>query len=253
LARAIGWLIHPAVESRLPESPRIADVATGTGNFLLEAAKLYPKARLDGFDISDRMFPKSMPAGVHLHVHNAKDAFPIEFHGAYDLVHVRYILAGMMHDEWVPVLRNLMALLKPGGAIQWCEPNFVNRMLVRGETGLSPSALPRTMDIVMSGTVAERLNQGWNELPGLMRESGLIGVEADVVGCDRVPETRKAITAATWGPAIAYGRKLAKEKAPGALTLDEVEDLERQCVEEQDRGCYLVYFIHTAIGFKPKQ
>lgn len=49
----LGYHIHPSITvSSLGESPRIADVATGTGAWLLEVSRSHPTATCDGFDIS---------------------------------------------------------------------------------------------------------------------------------------------------------------------------------------------------------
>jgi trans-aconitate methyltransferase len=105
----------------LLSTPRIADIGTGTAKFLLHLQPMYPDALLEGFDISSALYPPqcSIPPNVSLAVLNMKQPYPEEVHGKYDLVHARTLIAAMLSDEWEPVVRNLVRLLKPGGFIQW--------------------------------------------------------------------------------------------------------------------------------------
>ncbi|GAW16921.1 hypothetical protein ANO14919_063680 [Xylariales sp. No.14919] len=53
----IGYLLHPSITAALPKAPAIADVATGTGGFLLRVRDLYPEGTFDGSGISPAAFP----------------------------------------------------------------------------------------------------------------------------------------------------------------------------------------------------
>jgi SAM-dependent methyltransferase len=110
-------------------TPAIADVATGTGVWLLEIApKLPPSSRLDGFDISTAKFrPKDkLPANVKLQCGDARSPFPEELHGQYDVVHVRLVVLALKADEWAKVAANLLPLLRPGGWLFWEETSMTS-------------------------------------------------------------------------------------------------------------------------------
>ena len=119
---ALGWTLHPSIARNLGDSPNIADFATGTGEFLHLLAESCPRSRLDGFDISPAMFVSK--GNVRFFIADVRDPPPTELHGVYHVVHLRYLVAGMEPDDWEPVLRNMLQLIKPGGAIQWVEPAF---------------------------------------------------------------------------------------------------------------------------------
>ena len=91
--------------SSLPENPTIADVATGTGIFLLDLAKELPTAsEFHGFDISPAQFPKAhVPTNVQFHVTDAKKPFPPEFHEKFDVVHLRLLVPAMNGNDWKTV------------------------------------------------------------------------------------------------------------------------------------------------------
>ena len=92
-ALAHGCLIQPFI----PHSnlQKIADVATGTGIWLREVAEeltssIGPIHRV-GFDISEKQLPKDTIQDVEFVVHDVAEPFPQQYHGYFDLVHVRLL------------------------------------------------------------------------------------------------------------------------------------------------------------------
>lgn len=114
-------------------SPRIADVATGTGIWLADlAGELPPHAELDGFDMDESKFAprEDLPANVTLRAADMRAPFPAELLGSYDVVHVRLVLYAMRAGDWEPVARNLAALLRPGGWLLWEETGWTSYVAV---------------------------------------------------------------------------------------------------------------------------
>ncbi|OTB07252.1 hypothetical protein M426DRAFT_8979 [Hypoxylon sp. CI-4A] len=248
----IGYLLHPSITAALPATPRIADIATGTGVFLLKVREFYPDAILDGSDISSALFPpqSELPPNVTLTEQDVKKPLPEELHGKYDLVHVRLIVAGMLPDEWSSVVKNLTKLLKPGGFIQWEEGDFISLRYYRGHVD-APGDTIRTLGGKFVGALRERFQYGWNTLPGQMREAGLDPVISDVVSSDRVPETREGLTLASIRGSFNWARWMIERKTPDAMPIEEVEQLEKKAYEELKTGCYVRFDIHVAVGRKP--
>ncbi|KAL2046662.1 hypothetical protein ABVK25_011634 [Lepraria finkii] len=90
----------------------------------LELSRELPgTARIDGFDISPAQYPHRnwLPANVILYVHNAFAPFPQEYAGVYDVVHVRFFVTLINEENVAGFIQNLMALLKPGGYLQWVD------------------------------------------------------------------------------------------------------------------------------------
>jgi SAM-dependent methyltransferase len=103
-------------------SPRIADVGTGTGAWLLDlATRLPPTSQLTGFDIDTEKYParQELPDNVSLEPGNVLEPFPETHCGAYDVVHVRLLMYALKKDQWETAARNLKTLLKPGGWLFW--------------------------------------------------------------------------------------------------------------------------------------
>ncbi|KAJ8123667.1 hypothetical protein ONZ43_g436 [Nemania bipapillata] len=100
-------------------SPMIADVCTGTGIWAVSVAEELPNAQIRGFDIDASKFAKNLPSNVQLQYGNVFEPFPSELLGKFDLVHARFLVSLLKKEDWVPVARNFMTLLRPGGWILW--------------------------------------------------------------------------------------------------------------------------------------
>lgn len=121
-----GRLIPVNILNHLKQcpSPRVADVATGTGAWLSSfAEQVSPEAELWGFDLDVTKFSlrnMNVP-NLRFHQHDILSPFPEEMHGKFDLVHVRLLVLGLKDDEWATAVRNSIALLKPGAWVFWEE------------------------------------------------------------------------------------------------------------------------------------
>ncbi|KAI4233490.1 MAG: hypothetical protein LQ352_008247 [Teloschistes flavicans] len=233
------------------DSPVIADVGTGAGLFLRQLAEVYPQATLRGFDISSAMYPtpQELPANVELHVMDVKQPPPPEEHHRYDVVHARLLFAAMTAVDWEVALHNMRLLLKPGGAIQWEEPNFAEVRHYRGVPGSSTSTL-RIMSSRFRAAFKERLLYGWSSLPRLMKEAGLVHVDEEIVSSDRVPETRQALTTNGNVALFAWAKQMTSRGMPDSLSTDELEKLEALAEQEVKSGCYVRFDIHIITGFQ---
>lgn len=247
--------MHPSITDKLSaiDSPAIADIGTGTGSFLLQLARVYPKATLRGFDISQDLFPapESLPSNVELGLMDVKQPPPSKEHNRYDLVHVRLLTAAMNPTDWEPAVRNLIQLLKPGGALQWEECDFTQCPYRRGRLDSSVSAA-RFMSTQFRMALMEKFSSGWSTLPQIMGSIGLLHVDDDIVSSDRVVETREAITTNGMVAIFLWAKLMSKRGAPGSLQIDELNKLEVQAARDIKSGCYVSYDVHIALGFKPE-
>ena len=249
--RNLGYHVHPMIASRLNASSRIADLGTGTGIFLLELSQQLPSTcQLNGFDISDEMYPPSavLPANVSLAVHDARCAFPASLMQTYDLVHIKLMVTGLEKDDWEVVTANALQLLKPGGAVQWAEADFLHAVFLRnGMQGTSP-ALQHVGRRFHEG-IGHRLQFGYSTLPVVLEQQGFHDVFQQVVASDRLPETREALTRVSYDGIFGWAHQLRIKKIAGTWTLDEIEELEARTNEEIVLGSYSRYDIYVTIGF----
>lgn len=121
---SIGYHIHPDVQLQIPSiNPTIADVATGTGLWAIHVAREVPSAQVDGLDIdmTQAPHPSWLPDTVRLREWDMFSPVPGDLRGKYDLVHVRLLVLVLSGVDAGPAIRNMLALLKPGGWLQWDE------------------------------------------------------------------------------------------------------------------------------------
>ncbi|KAK1843829.1 methyltransferase domain-containing protein [Colletotrichum chrysophilum] len=90
-------------------SPRVADVATGTGVWLRSVAQhLRSDAEVFGFDFDAVKFPVSTASSnVKFKQQNVLQEFPTELQGTFDLAHVRLLLIAMKASEFQTATENL--------------------------------------------------------------------------------------------------------------------------------------------------
>ena len=122
----LGFYLHPSIPP-LNDGTRIADIATGTGAWMIGLAReTSVQIRMDGMDITLAQAPPTqwLPPNITLTTWNIFDEVPNDLVGQFDVVHVRLLLVVVQNENAASVVRNLWKLLKPGGYIQWDELNY---------------------------------------------------------------------------------------------------------------------------------
>ena len=81
--------------------------------WLLDLAREFPSARLDGYDISNAQFPPTawIPANTTLACLDILKPIPEILQGKYDVVHVGLVVLVVEKDDPLPLLDNILALL----------------------------------------------------------------------------------------------------------------------------------------------
>lgn len=110
-----GQLLHQCIPP-LQGHSAIADVGTGTGSWLIDIARSFgevsdKKIRFVGFDISSAKFRISDETGVEFVTHDMTTPFPPEYHGKFDVVHLRLLVVAIREDDVSSVVENVMQLL----------------------------------------------------------------------------------------------------------------------------------------------
>lgn len=99
----------------------VLEVATGSGIWLEEVAKLVPDtAKLIGIDISAKLFPRLPPPNVRF-LQASVLGLPKEWTNKFDLVNQRLLLIGIRSEEWHTIFSEIFRVLKPGGWFQLYE------------------------------------------------------------------------------------------------------------------------------------
>lgn len=92
---ALRFNVHPSIPLRNHEDCIIADVAAGTGAWLIDVARRFPNANLDGLDIDLAQAPhkKWLPPNIEMRFCDILDEdVPGDLVGKYDFVHVRLLV-----------------------------------------------------------------------------------------------------------------------------------------------------------------
>ena len=115
LRQLLGYSIHPDIVAKgnLPSSPMIADVGTGTVQWLIDVSHEIPSAHLEGFDISKQQFPSKawLPSQIFLDELDITKQIPSSMEGKYDLVHVQLFLCVVQKDGPMAILKELFKML----------------------------------------------------------------------------------------------------------------------------------------------
>lgn len=136
-------LLHPSVP--IPAANAlIADIGTGTGIWSTTlAASLPSSAKIEAFDLDLAQSPPKAwtPENVSFHELDVLGDIPENLVGRFDVVHVRLLMLIVQHGNPMPLLKNLMKLVKVGGYLHWQEYDSLSQKLViAGEEGLSVEA-----------------------------------------------------------------------------------------------------------------
>ncbi|KAK8061616.1 hypothetical protein PG994_007982 [Apiospora phragmitis] len=113
---------------------RIADLGCGNGAWLCdlhdEFAKTGLSSQLDGYDINPINFPVPafLPSGIQLQqlgIFNPS----VDLTGLYDIGHVRTFGITLAQTGVATLLSAVLAILKPGGYLQWEESKVVKFLI----------------------------------------------------------------------------------------------------------------------------
>lgn len=143
-----GQLLLPNIPHE-SEGLKIAEIATGTGIWLLDLAEqAHRSTHFDGFDISLAQTPPKdwVPSNVNFRQYDVLTAPPDDLLEKYDIVHVRHLSYIVRNNDPTSVLQNLLKMLKPGGYIQWGEHDTIGRKTLTTTSGPSTTGLDKLKD-----------------------------------------------------------------------------------------------------------
>lgn len=106
---------------------------------------------------------------------NLVQPFPQEWKASFDLVHQRFVISLFKDDEIKIVFNNLLSCLKPGGWIQFCEPDFGTPVSEPRDKTLAFQMIHKLTGEVMADNMAA------TGLAGRLRKAGLINVGVQIV------------------------------------------------------------------------
>ena len=162
----------------------------------------------------------------------------------------------MRGDDWEVVARNVVQLLRPGGAVQWED-------MKGGESWLFASdgtEVPQTSDSMamsrltgmVKGVAGDRLQHGGPTTLGpIFSGLGLKDVGLETVSSDTVAAVRKPMSVNFMQLGMLAARRFLKAGLLEGRTTEELDELERKVLEEIDAGAYYTALMYITIGWQP--
>lgn len=245
-AKIFGYVVHPNIPTNRPDL-RVADVGTGTGIWLFDVRDLIaPSARLEGFDISFDAAPptETLPSNVTFRHWDVKEDLPEDLVGVFDVVHVRFFAFVLLGDQVPLVVQRLFKMLKPGGYLQWGDPDFESVRIDKIGPDTRTESLAEMFKLL--SVQDPRLKPTWvTELPSLFSAAGFVDIETDKNDCP----PHMAFLLHECGLMI---HELIYRKTKNEKMQQELGRLLPQAVEETRNGAYVTAVRWTVVGKKPE-
>ncbi|RMY72366.1 hypothetical protein D0863_04554 [Hortaea werneckii] len=260
--KSTGFHLHPRIAATLPADAHIAEVATGTGIWLRSLAassQSSPGWKYTGFDISPEQFPPDPDRkGIGFRVLDILKPPPEEEKGKYDVVHVRLLVCGLKATDWLHAAEHILALLKPGGWIQWHEGTFAELQFLQSTPQTPyPSASREIAQYAirtLNETERKVLTADVLKLPQTVTEAGFADVERYLFSSDRaeVEEMREVATRVEIGAMVVLARYCARRHPEAGKSASEVEGLVGKCWGEMRAAgqWYCRWDMHVVTGRK---
>lgn len=190
LRRDIAWRRFTVRRMRFFRTNRLLDVATGTGDLAIEAARTYPEISVVGLDLVPGMLElgrkKIRKRGLEGRIRLVEgDALALPFEdGSFDAASIAFGIRNIPDRE--AALREMARVVVPGGAVMVLELTRPSNRLVRAFysvylNGLLPLlgkmiSRDRTAYSYLADSIMEFPSP--EEFSGIMRGAGLSEVEA---------------------------------------------------------------------------
>nr|URT29631.1 AmpA [Beauveria felina] len=177
---ALKFNIHPTILPSLSKTAVIADVASGSGIWLIDVSRQLPEAQLDGLDYDLNQAPHQgwLPKNVKTRFLDLLADIPDDLVGKYDYIHTRLLVLVVESQNPRPIIRNLYKLLKPGGYLQWDELDTVNATVKKVDPKLQAPALDQLLD----WSCAEGRHDWTVKLPQFLADEGFHDTTIDFYG-----------------------------------------------------------------------
>lgn len=97
-----------------------------------DMATEYPNSEFVGIDMCD-VFPTNIrPANVTFQVSNVLEGLPFE-DNSFDMVNFSLFILALKKDQWLPLMKEIHRILKPGGLFHSREASMLVRQKLRNK------------------------------------------------------------------------------------------------------------------------
>ncbi|OTB05903.1 hypothetical protein M426DRAFT_10046 [Hypoxylon sp. CI-4A] len=174
---------------------------------------------------------------------NVREEVPDDHVNAFDIVNLRFFSVVLLNEEIRHVIGRLLRLLKPGGYVQWEEPDFRTVRVNKTQPDSKTNYLEELMKLF---TVQDaRLNPGWViKLPQTFAAAGFVDTETDI-------RNAKPWLEFMFHECGLMMHELSARKTNNEKMARDVSRLLPLAVEETRNGAFVTATRWTIIGKKP--
>lgn len=243
-------------QGETPAFGNILDLACGPGGWVLDVARILPKAQVMGVDISARMTEYGRVTAktrglqnAHFMLMNIQEQFPF-LDGSFDLINARYLVAVLTPNNWPLMLGEAFRVSKAGGIVRLTESEMpmTNSPAFEQISQMSLNAFSMTGRNF--GPTAR--NFGITPmLPKLLKDAGFARVQTKAYGADTSAGT-EGHESFCQNYSVVFQLGKAFLVGLGLTTAEKYEELYQQVLQDMrdDNFCAITYSL-TAWGEKP--
>ncbi|RIA89157.1 S-adenosyl-L-methionine-dependent methyltransferase [Glomus cerebriforme] len=154
-----GIFSAPIEDKLTNECCKVLDVGCGPGTWLLDLATIYKSTTFFGIDLFPVYPTEIKPSNVEFTQGDVLDRLPYS-DNTFDYVHQGNMLSVFTLEEWQFVIQELIRVCKPGGYIEFTEPELATNtgpILTRFYKALIDLSASRNVNIRISRSIIEIL------------------------------------------------------------------------------------------------
>lgn len=125
--KQMGGVLHEYTSGEMSRLRHVLDIACGPGGWVIDFAFQNQKTQVMGVDISRQMITFAASQAASQGLENATFRHmdllkPLLFDdNTFDLVNARFLFGFMPRDAWIPLVRECLRILRPGGTLRLTE------------------------------------------------------------------------------------------------------------------------------------